>query len=61
MQIDRVGDRIVINVGGERCILTARQAFEKTTRLLVLIDEARAYEQYRRGEVPEPDRHKHKD
>lgn len=58
MQIDRVGDRIVIKLGGARCILTAHQAFEKTTRLLALIDEARAYEQYRRGEVPEPDRHK---
>lgn len=61
MQIDRVGNRIVINIGGQRCILTAHQAFEHTTRLLVLIDEARAYEQYRRGEVPEPDRHKPKE
>lgn len=58
MQIDRVGDRVVIVVGGERCVLTAHQAFEKVTRLLVAIDGARAYGQYRRGEVPEPDRHK---
>ncbi|MEU0808661.1 hypothetical protein [Streptomyces sp. NPDC005970] len=60
MHINRVGNRIVVTLGGQRCILTTRQAFEFVTCLLVAIDEAREFGKYLRGEVPEPDRHKRK-
>jgi hypothetical protein len=60
IEVDHREDKVYLDTISGDFELTAREAFDLVTELLKAIDGARAYGEWKRGEVPNPDGHKNK-